>query len=87
MKNKQPIYVGSLHLDVRGSEGITFIEGWSTGDMKESGIEIDTVWYADRRKAYGGCINRIEATQLRDFLNACISKWDAESNSGEIVEE
>lgn len=67
-----------LHLDVRGSEGIDFEEGWQTGNMTESGIEIRTVYYADDKRTYGGCINRQEAKQLRDFLNDCIEKWESE---------
>lgn len=66
-----------IEFDVRGSCPIKFAEGWATGDMRESGIGIDTVWYQDGRR-YGGCINREEAIQLRDFLNQCIEKWEKE---------
>jgi hypothetical protein len=64
----------SIEFDVRGSEPIKFSEGWMTGDMEESGVEICTVWYQDGKR-YGGCINREEAEQLRDFLNKCIDVW------------
>jgi len=66
-----------VEFDVRGSEPISFSEGWQTGDMTESGVEIKTVWHSNKR-SYGGCINREEATQLRDFLNECLSKWAKE---------
>jgi len=69
-----------LKIKVRGSEGITFMEGVKTGDMTEYGVGIDTVWHSNK-KAYGGCIDRDEATQIRDFLNQCIEKWDAEINT------
>jgi hypothetical protein len=75
----EEIIVKPLSIEVRGSEGIDFKEGWSTGDMTESGVEISTVYYADARRKFGGCINREEATQIRDFLNECIAKWEAES--------
>ncbi len=66
-----------IEFDVRGSKPIKFEEGWLTGGMTETGICIATVWYQDGR-SYGGCIDREEAKQLRDFLNACIDKWDGE---------
>ena len=72
------IEITPLHLEVRGSKGISFTEGFSTGDMSESGVEIETVWWADDNRLYGGCIDRSEAVQLRDFLNACIDKWAKE---------
>jgi len=72
------IIVEPLHLDVRGSEGIYFEEGSMTGNMEKPGLSIDTVWYADERKAFGGCIDREETRQLRDFLNKCIEKWECE---------
>jgi len=72
------IIVDPLHLDVRGSEGIDLKEGSMTGNMEEFGISINTVWYADQRKAFGGCIDREETRQLRDFLNKCIKKWECE---------
>jgi hypothetical protein len=71
--------IDPLHLEVRGSEGITFSEGWMTGDMTKGGIEIDTVWYAESRASFGGCIDRNEARALHEFLTQCIEKWDAES--------
>lgn len=64
-----------IGFDVRGSEPIKFTCGGKTGDMKEEGISIDTVWDFETRRAYGGCINREEATLLRDFLNKCIEQW------------
>ena len=70
------IIVNDLSIAVRGSEGIDFREGWKTGDMTESGVGISTVYYADSREKFGGCINRDEATQIRDFLNECIAKWE-----------
>jgi hypothetical protein len=71
----------SLKLEVRGSEGIEFQEGWQTGDMTESGVEINTVYYADSKKLYGGCISREEAMQLRDFLNECVALWESEKDA------
>lgn len=68
-----------LSIAVRGSEGIDFREGWSTGDMTEAGVEICTVYHADKREKYGGCINRDETKQIRDFLNTCIEKWENET--------
>ena len=76
--------VEALHIDVRGSEGITFKEGWRTGNMTDPGVEIDTVWYADKQRAFGGCIDRAEATQIRDWLNACIAKWDKEKETANV---
>ena len=67
-----------LSLEVRGSNGIDFKEGWQTGDMACGGIGIDTVWYADDRVKAGGCIDRDQARQLHRFLSSCIKKWDAE---------
>jgi hypothetical protein len=71
----------SLKLEVRGSEGIAFQEGWRTGDMTEGGVEISTVYYADSKSLYGGCINREEAIQLRDFLNECVALWESETDA------
>jgi len=72
------VRVDPLYVSVRGSEGITFKEGWSTGNMTAPGVQIDTVWYAEQSRAFGGCIDRAEATQIRDWLNSCIAKWDQE---------
>lgn len=66
-----------IEFNVRGSRPILFKEGSMTGDMTEYGIGIDTVWWNDKER-FGGCIDRKEATQLRDFLNKCIEKWDNE---------
>lgn len=68
-----------LHIDVRGSHGIDFREGSKTGDMEEYGVSIDTVYHSGRG-IFGGCINRKEATQIRDFLNECIAKWESEND-------
>jgi len=70
-----------LHLDVRGSEGIDFEEGSKTGDMKEYGLSIDTAWYGESRRRYGGCIDRTETKQLRDYLNSVIEKWENEDDN------
>lgn len=64
-----------LHLNVKGSEGITFMDGGMTGGMTEEGVTIKTVWYAEDNRSYGGCITREDAVSLRDFLSDCISKW------------
>ncbi len=64
-------------LDVRGSEGITMEEGWSTGDMTQKGLEISTVYYADAR-VLGGCIDRQQTKDLRDFLNRVLDKCEKE---------
>lgn len=69
----------SIEFDVRGSRPILFTEGLKTGNMTEYGIGIDTVWYAGGQR-YGGCIDRNEATELRDFLNKCIDLWSNEDN-------
>ena len=66
-----------LSLTVLGSEGIDFSEGWETGNMDEPGISINTVWYADDMKKYGGCIDREQARQLHAFLSKCIAYWDS----------
>lgn len=71
--------VKPLSIDVRGSEGIDFKEGWSTGDMTESGVEISTVYYAEPKRKFGGCIDRKQAIEIRDFFNNCISKWENET--------
>ena len=73
--------IDDLHLDVRGSQGIDFSEGWRTGDMTASGVQVSTVWYSDDRRIFGGCIDRAQALQLREFLSACIAKWDAEGET------
>jgi len=70
-----------LYIEVRGSNGITFEEGAMTGDMVNGGVSIGTVWYAEDRRLFGGCINRKEATQIRDFLNKCIEKWEKEDKN------
>ena len=75
--------VKDLSLTVRGSEGIDFIEGSRTGDMTQSGISVNTVWYGDARgkginRKLGGCIDRAQALQLRDFINECEAKWKSE---------
>jgi len=70
--------IESLHIDVRGSKGIDFTEGWRTGGMKKSGVEISTV-YVQGMGVVGGCIDRNEAKQIRDFLNKCIVKWESEN--------
>lgn len=67
-----------LSLTVRGSDGIDFKEGWQTGDMASGGVQISTVWYAEDRARFGGCIDRDQARQLHRFLSRCISKWDSE---------
>ena len=65
-----------IKLEVRGALSIQFEEGWRTGDMTEGGLGIDTE--KEQGVYIGGCINREEATQLRDFLNKCILKWKLE---------
>jgi hypothetical protein len=65
-------------VDVRGAHEITFEEGWRTGGMTEWGVSIKTVYWADNKRIYGGCIDREEAKQLRDFLNECLAKWEEE---------
>jgi hypothetical protein len=75
--------VEDLSLTIRGSEGIDFREGSRTGDMTQSGISVDTVWYGnakgkDINRKFGGCIDREQALQLRDFINECESKWNSE---------
>jgi len=67
-----------LSLEVRGSEGIDFREGYQTGGMQCGGVEICTVWYAEDRARFGGCIDRDQARQLHRFLGHCIAKWDKE---------
>ena len=67
-----------IEFDVRGSSPIKFAEGWKTGNMMQGGIEINTVWFNDKER-YGGCIDRDEAMQLRDFLNECEKKWCEEA--------
>lgn len=67
----------SFALDVRGSEGITMEEGCRTGDMTQSGLGICTVYYAGNG-VFGGCIDRKQTRDMRDFLNEVIAKWDAE---------
>lgn len=73
------IIVKPLSISVRGSEGIDFREGWATGDMTEGGVEISTVYCAKTKQRFGGCIDRGQAIEIRDFLNNCISKWESES--------
>jgi len=68
-----------LELTVRGSNGIDFEEGWKTGNMKQGGLGINTVWWTDKKIRIGGCIDRDQTRQLRDYLNSCIDKWDDES--------
>jgi len=83
--NKEPL---ELRLEVRGSRDIKFQpameikEGWSTGNMSEGGLAIDTVWYAGSGLA-GGCIDRAQTVQLRDFLNRCIELWECEIKDNE----
>lgn len=69
----------SLSLDVRGSNGIKFEEGWRTGNMKVPGLEISTVWDIHRKQVYGGCIDRDETKQLHEYLGKVIAKWDSEN--------
>lgn len=78
--------VEPLHISVRGSNGITFVEGSRTGNMVEFGVQIKTVWYDGDRTAYGGCIDRSEAKQIRDWLNLCIAKWDSENEMADNAE-
>ncbi len=70
-----------LHIDVRGSNGINFSEGLMTGNMTEYGISIGTVWWSDNKKIYGGCIDREEAKQIRDWFNLCLKKWENEGDN------
>ena len=63
-----------IRMKVRGSKDIEFIEGSMTGDMEESGISINTQEH--KGKLYGGCIDRKEVEELRDFLNRCIEGWE-----------
>jgi len=55
--------------------------GSKTGDMKEYGLSIDTAWYGESRRRYGGCIDRTETKQLRDYLNSVIEKWENEDDN------
>ena len=64
-----------LKLEVRGSHGILFKDGGMTGNMKEHGLSIDTVYHSGMG-IFGGCIDRIETRELRDFLNKVIELWD-----------
>jgi len=75
-----------LHIEVRGSHGITFEEGFRTGDMTEGGVLISTVWWADVERLHGGCINRKEAVEIRDFLNRCIEKWGREDENDKTIQ-
>jgi hypothetical protein len=68
-----------LKMEVRGSNGIDFEEGWKTGDMKQGGLNINTVWWTDKNTRIGGCIDRGQVRELRDYLNKCIDKWDNEN--------
>jgi len=68
-----------LELTVRGSKGIDFEEGYSTGDMTEGGLAINTCWWVEKQARIGGCLDRGQVRELRDYLNKCISKWDDES--------
>ena len=63
---------------IKGAHEITFEEGWRTGGMTEGGISVKTVYWADDKRVFGGCIDREEARQLRDFLNECLDKWEEE---------
>ena len=76
-----------LSLDVRGSNGIDFEEGWQTGNMEEGGVQINTVWYADDRARFGVCIDRDQARQLHRFLGRCIQKWENESTEETLTTE
>ena len=68
-----------LEMTVRGSNGIDLEEGWKTGDMTQGGLGINTVWWTDKKTRIGGCIDREQVRELRDYLNKCIGKWDSES--------
>lgn len=66
----------TFKVEVRGAHEIKFQEGAKTGDMRKPGVLIETVYWADNKRVYGGCIDRNEAKQLRDFLNGCIDLWE-----------
>lgn len=65
-----------IRMKVRGSVDIEFIEGSRTADMTQNGLSINTQEINGR--LYGGCINREETKELRDFLNECIKLWEDE---------
>jgi len=75
-KDIEETFIG-IRMEVRGSEYIEFEEGSRTGDMTENGISINTQMHEG--KLYGGCINREETKELRDFLNRCIDIWGNET--------
>jgi len=65
-------------LEIKGSTNILFQEGWRTGGMKKPGISIDHIEIKGVGRRIGGCCDRAQAIELRDFLNKCIEKWDKE---------
>jgi len=69
----------SIQVRVYGSHNLRFTEGWKTGPMTESGIEVCCAKnfddYADEFEA-GGCLSREGARMLRDYLNECIYRWE-----------
>ena len=83
-----------LKLTVRGSEDIEFsnmgmdlTEGFSTGDMKQFGLGINTAWCSDMNERLGGCLDREQVRTMRDYLNQVINKWDNEEPTDKTPHE